>query len=124
MRDFQRIKVAYGGQEYISEFDNDSLKRCEDMGVMGMKEKPTEFAFTCFFCSLLKNHPYASHRKVKEFFDSVIFDEEYGVDAFTEITEEFVRLYSMFFMGKGKGKKKFTPDVPAQTVAFPKTDKA
>ena len=106
MTEFNRFIIEYNGYRYIAEFDTDTVKRCEDMGVLENKEKPIEFTFICFYASILKNQPHVSVRKARELFDAVIKDEEYGISAFDDIVEEFTTLYSMLFTVKS-GKKKF-----------------
>lgn len=118
MVDFQKFPVAYGGHEYIAEFDNDTVMRCQSAGVFDLASKPLDFAFECFFWSLQKNHSGTSRRTIREFFDSVILDEDYGVDAFADISDEFVRLYSLLFTSKGK-KKTFSA-IPAPVIKIPK----
>lgn len=111
MNDFQKIPVSYGGHDYICEFDTDTLLKCQSAGVLSLSDKPVDFAFECFFWSLQKNHPFTTRQKAREFFESVVKDEDYGPNAFSEITDEFVRAYSMLFTSKdrkGKEKKKFT----------------
>jgi hypothetical protein len=74
------------------------------------------------FWSIQKNHPYTTRKKAREFFEAVIKDEEYGPDAFSDITDEFVRTYTMLFTSKdrkGRKKKKFTA-LPGPEVKIPK----
>ena len=63
----------------------------------------------------------ASMRKVREFFDKVICDPEYGVEAFDEIVDEFISLYGLLFTAKSEKKKKFSAE-PAKKLTIPKTE--
>lgn len=111
MIDFQKIPVSYGGHDYIAEFDEDTVLKCQSAGVLALTDKPVDFAFECFFWSIQKNHPFTTRQKAREFFDSVVKDEEYGPNAFSDITDEFIKDYSMLFTlkdRKGKEKKKFS----------------
>lgn len=122
MIDFQKIPVSYGGHDYVAEFDADSVFKCQSAGVLSLAEKPLDFAFECFFWSIQKNHPFTTRQKAREFFDAVVKDEEYGPNAFGEITDEFVRAYTALFTSKdrkGKEKKKFTA-LPSPEVKIPK----
>jgi hypothetical protein len=123
MIDFQKIPVSYGGHDYVAEFDADTLLKCQSAGVLGLTDKPIDFAFECFFWSIQKNHPFTTRQKAREFFEAVCKDEEYGPDAFSDITDEFVRAYSMLFTSKdrkGKAKKKFvaltSPEIKAPKI--------
>jgi hypothetical protein len=120
MTDFQKIPVSYDNHDYVAEFDTDTILKCQSAGVLGLQDKPVDFAFECFFWSIQKNHQFTTRQRAREFFDAVIRDEEYGPDAFSEITDEFVRVYSMLFTSKdakGKPKKKFkaltSPEIKA-----------
>lgn len=122
MNEFQKIPVSYGGHDYVAEFDTDTLLKCQSAGVLGLSDKPVDFAFECFFWSVQKNHPFTTRQKAREFFESVVKDEEYGPDAFSEITDEFVRAYGMLFTSKdakGRKKKRFTA-LPSPEVKMPK----
>lgn len=123
MNDFQKIPVSYGGHDYIAEFDTDTVLKCQSAGTLGMTDKPVDFAFECFFWSLQKNHPFTTRQKAREFFESVVKDEEYGPDAFSDITDEFIRVYGMLFTSKdakGRKKKKFavltSPEIKTPNV--------
>lgn len=123
MIDFKKIEVSYGGHDLVAEFDTDTVLKCQSAGVLGMTDKPVDFAFECFFWSIQKNHPFTTRRKAREFFDAVVNDEEYGPDAFSDITDEFVRTFQLLFTSKdakGKKRKKFTaltsPEIKAPKI--------
>lgn len=124
MTDFNRFEVSHHGITYISEFDFEALKKADELKVMDMTGSPVSFTFLVFYCSVLKNNPYANQRRVREFFDEVVQDEEYGMEAFTEITEEFINHFLEFVAPKKKKKtKKFTTVSPAaEVVNFQKAD--
>lgn len=121
MLDFQKIPVSYGGHDYIAEFDTDTLLKCQSAGVLSLTEKPIDFAFECFFWSIQKNHPFTTRQKAREFFNDVCKDEDYGPDAFSDITDEFTSKYLAFTSAerKGKKRKKFTA-LPGPEVKAPK----
>ena len=108
MNDFARIEVEYDDQEYISEFDFESIKRALEMGIMDKLDDMFSFTKILFYCSVLKNHPFANKRKTDEFVEMVIQDEEYGLDAFTEISDAFYEGFMRYKGGKGKEKKVFS----------------
>lgn len=124
MTDFKRFEVTHNGITYISEFDFEALKLADEMKVMGMGSSPMNMTYSIFYCSVLKNHPYVNQRKLREFYDDVLRDEEYGINAFEEIVEEFVNHFLEFVDSKGKkAKKRFTASAPAATVVnYPKAE--
>lgn len=125
MTDFQRFEVSYGGHTYISEFDFEAIKKADEMKIMELDKAPISFTAAVFYCSVLKNHPNANSRRVREFFDSIVQDEEYGISAFDDITEEFLTHFLEFAASdKKKTKKRFTADAPPQKVVnLPKVEK-
>lgn len=123
MKDFKRFEVSHHGITYISEFDFEALKRADEMKVMEMTGSPINMTFSIFYCSILKNNPYANQRKVREFFDEVIQDEDYGIESFNNIMEEFVNHFLEFAAPKKKKAKQFTAMTPAsEVVNFPKAE--
>lgn len=123
MTDFKQFDVSYGGHSYTAEFDTDTVMRCQSAGVLELTSKPIDFAFECFFWAIQKNHPMSSRRVAREFFDNVILDEEYGLDAFIDISDEFARLYQELFISKGgqnKKKKKKFKVLTAPVIEIPK----
>lgn len=125
MTDFQQFEVSYNGQTYISEFDFEAIKRADEMKVMDLTSAPLAFTAAVFYCSVLKNHPYANQRKVRGFFDAIVQDEEYGLSAFDDIVEEFTAHFLQYAaLDKTKKKKKFAAMAPAQKVVnLPKAEK-
>lgn len=120
MKDFKRFEVSHHGITYISEFDFEALKRADEMKIAEMTGSPINGTFSIFYCSVLKNHPYANQRKVREFFDEVIQDEDYGLTSFKEITDDF---NEHFLALAAPSKKKFTAVAPAsEIVNFPKAE--
>lgn len=107
MTDFNKFTVEYDGTTYTSEFDMSTILKWEEMGAMENKDRPIEFTFITFYASILKNHPYATQRKVREFFNEIIKDPEYGIEAFEDIVDEATRIYMILFTSKGEKKKKF-----------------
>jgi len=105
MQEFQKFTVEYDGIKYVSEFDTKSVKRGEELGVFENRNKPIECTFLIFYASVMKNHPTASMNKVREFYNKIIEDPEYGVTAFENIIDEFFTLYNLLFTGKGEQKK-------------------
>ena len=105
MVEFQKFFVEYDGIKYVSEFDTKSVKRCEELGVFENRNKPIELTFLIFYSSIMKNHPMTSMNKVREFYNKVIDDSDYGITAFEDIVDEFFSLYNLLFTGKGEQKK-------------------
>jgi glycosylphosphatidylinositol transamidase (GPIT) subunit GPI8 len=122
MTDFQKIPVSYGGHDFVSEFNAETVKGCVSAGALSMTEKPLDFAFECFFWSIQKNHPFTTRKKAKEFFDSIVDDEDYGPNAFSEITDEFAeKVKELFTSTDRKGKKKRTfKALPSPEIKVPK----
>lgn len=117
MTEFQRFEVSHNGYTYVSEFDFEAVKRADEMKVMELDRAPLSFAAAVFYCSVLKNHPHANRQKVQEFFDSVVQDEEYGLSAFDDITEEFLTHFLQYAASdKQKKKRKFTAVTPTAKV--------
>lgn len=120
MIDFQQIQLSRGGHDYTAEFDSDTVMKCQSAGVLELTNKPLDFAFECFYWSVQKNHPMSSRRLLREFFDGVILDEEYGLEYFDAVTEEFVRVFTLLFTSRGQKNKKKPTIVSAPVMKIPK----
>lgn len=125
MIDFQKIPVSYGGHDYLVEFNTDTVKSCVSAGALDLANKsdPIGFAFECFFWGIQQHHPFTTRKKAREFFDSIVNDDEYGPNAFSDITDEFVEKVNELFTStdrKGKKRKTFkaltSPEVKAPKV--------
>lgn len=123
MTDFKRFEVTHNGVTYISEFDFEALKQADDMKVMDCQGSPLTMSFIIFYCSVLKNHPYANQRLVREFFDGIVQDPEYGLGAFSEILEEFTTHF-LALTGKRdkKKRKKFSATTVPKVANFPQAE--
>lgn len=106
MNDFPRIEVEYDGYNYISEWDFNGIKRALDMDITEITGNAIEFVKVAFYCSLLKNHPFVKKRNTDEFVDKVIQDEDYGLSAFSEITDAFVEGFIQLQGGKNKNNQR------------------
>ena len=123
MNEFVRIAVEYDGIEYISEWDFEGIKKALEMNITEQMNDPISYVKTAFFCSVLKNHPYANKKKTDEFVDAVIQDEDYGLDAFAEITDAFAEGFIRLKGGKDKKKKKVFSAQKATVTNIPKNSK-
>jgi len=124
MQDFKKFEVSYNGHTYISEFDFESIKRADELKVMELGSSPISFTAEVFYCSVLKHQPNVSRRKIREFFDSVIQDEEYGLSAFDDIVEEFMQHFLEYAApGRQKKKKRFTASESPKVQNIPQSVK-
>ncbi len=119
MTEFNRYEIDYDTQSFICEWDFEGIKRACSMGIMEQTSDSISLVKTAFFCSLLKHHPFANKRIADEFVDKVIQDEEYGLDYFSPIVDDFLQGYTRLQGGKSKKKKILTP-VNAPVVNIPK----
>ena len=124
MQDFKKFEVSYNGKSYTAQLDFSAIRRADELRIMELKDSPISFTAAVFYCSVLKHHPNASQRKVREFFDEVIQDEEYGISSFDEIVEEFIQHFLAFAApGRKTGKKRFSPVESASVPNAPRPEK-
>lgn len=123
MNEFVKILVEYNGVEYTSEWDFESIKKALEMGITEMTNDIISFTKVAFYCSLIKNHPFASKKKSDEFVDMVIQDEDYGIDAFSEIVDGFTQGFLRLKGGANKKKKVVFSAKVAPVMNIPKVNK-
>lgn len=98
--------LSIGGRDYTVEFNRDSLKVADGMGVtanddMGMYDRTR----IILYAGLKKNNPFITLKRAGEILDAAL-DEGYGLDSFGDVLDEFSRCYKAVFTQSGETKKK------------------
>lgn len=121
--DFKQFPVAHevdgGEREYTVEFDLESLMNAVDVLTDGGERGLLDTATEIFFWGLRKNHPFVTKAKARKFVEAVARDEEYTLNAFSDIIDEYTRLQTIFLQGSGskKATKRFVALEPKVAVA-------
>lgn len=98
--------LSIGGYDYAIEFNRDSLKEADSMGVtandgMGMYDRTR----IILYAGMKKNNPFITLKRAGEVLDAAL-DDGYGLDSFGDILDEFSRCYKAVFTQCGEAKRK------------------
>ena len=97
------LTMDMNGRSYKIEFDRDAVKAVDMSGSLREGAGTIELTAAVLHAGL-KKHNEISRKRVMELIDTAL-DEGYGLDAFSDVLEEFTRCYKALFTPSGSGKK-------------------
>lgn len=94
------LDIQLGGKVREIEFDRESLKLADSMGVFGSDMGMFDRVVSVLYCGLRKHDPTISKGLIIKMVDQALNDG-YGLDAFSDVIDECTRCYIGNFTQSG-----------------------
>lgn len=99
------MSMTIGGETYTIEFNREAIKLAATMGVTNDTASVFERVKNILYCGLKKHHPFITPKRTEDIIDQAM-SEGYGLNSFSEVTDEFGRCYQAVFTESEEVKSK------------------